>query len=184
MLSDEDEFELFVHWIYKEFSSESILCFIELVQFRHYLISEMKKIYHQDIEQEYVFYANIPKSSIVHETAKGITTEQLKLPKPTEIIPSAGSLTVEASTEIETGKMEKNEYHVIARKLYAKYIVLHSEFQVNISHRLRTKYQEIDRNNWDMNANEMLNVFDPVIQNMFLFLRGSYSRFEEHCNNI
>ena len=46
---------------------------------------------------------------------------------------------------------------------------------------MRTQYLRMDENNWEMDLKQMVNVFDPVIQEMFGFLRASYIRFE--CAN-
>eukprot|EP01083_Nonionella_stella_P087253 242645_1 len=62
IFDDEATFESFVHWMYREFSNETILCFIEFVQFKQYLITIMD----EPVQCEYKLYDNVPKSSIVY----------------------------------------------------------------------------------------------------------------------
>eukprot|EP01084_Bolivina_argentea_P234411 394655_1 len=69
VLKNEKTFETFIKWMYCEFSSESILCFVELCQFKEKLIDFVKNDT-DDIAMNYSYinllYDNIPKSSIVY----------------------------------------------------------------------------------------------------------------------
>ena len=87
-LNDEDKFEAFINWMYREFSSEAILSFIEFVQFRAYLMNHIsttntvkttnmmktsdtmkafKTTGASDSKRfDYQFYSKMPQSSIVH----------------------------------------------------------------------------------------------------------------------
>merc|ERR1712154_426380 len=63
MFKDQDKCEEFVHFMYKEFSSESILCFIEFVQFKKRVMEYMEV----DSHSEVVFDENFTRSSIVYD---------------------------------------------------------------------------------------------------------------------
>ena len=145
-LLNETNFEPFIHWMYREFSSEVILCFIELVQFKEFLIKRVEETSQEQIECEYSFYENMPKSSIVFNEEKNIEHDE--------------------------------EYKTIAHKLYIKYIQMYSEHEINISSLLRQRYQALEAGNWNVDIREMVNVFDRVIEEMFVFIRESYGRFE------
>ena len=150
-LSDEQKFEQFVQWMYGEFSSETILAFIELVQFKEFMMNEIKN---EGVECKWRFYENIPKSSII----SSLKTKEI------------------AQTGVENQR--DNEYRKIAHRLYAKYIKIGTELEVNISALLRDKYEDLDDNNWQIEINELHNTFDEVIEEMFMLMLQSFVRFE------
>eukprot|EP01083_Nonionella_stella_P128966 390937_1 len=144
MFNDEDLFESFVFWMYREFSNESILCFIELVQFKQYL---MNNISDGSLQPEFILYDNVPKSSIVY-------------------------------TQFKDEEDESKKCTNMAHELYAKYIVLYAELEVNISGVLREKYRKLDEANWNVEMNEMMDIFDALIRQMRQFMMDSFTRFE------
>eukprot|EP01083_Nonionella_stella_P187131 686921_1 len=75
LFCDEETFESFVHWLYREFSNETILCFIELVQFKQYV---MRNIDDESLQCAYTLYENVPKSSIVYAQFKDEEDESKK----------------------------------------------------------------------------------------------------------
>eukprot|EP01083_Nonionella_stella_P187130 686916_1 len=66
----------------------------------------------------------------------------------------------------------------MAHELYAKYIVLYAELEVNISGVLREKYRKLDEANWNVEMNEMMDIFDALIRQMRQFMMDSFTRFE------
>eukprot|EP01084_Bolivina_argentea_P082814 149951_1 len=149
---DEHKFELFVHWMFREFSSETILCVIETIQFKLYLIDIIKNEYKENMECQYKFYKNIPQSSIIYAHTYEKTDADL----------------------------EKNSvtYQRIASMLYRKYIEEYAEFEINISGELRNKYQILHERNWKVNIKEMVNIFDPIIDELIYLMIGSFVRFK------
>eukprot|EP01084_Bolivina_argentea_P180523 311894_1 len=145
-LCNEEKFQLFVQWMYREFSSESILCFIEFVQFKKYLVSVIGA-HSENNTCKYIFYESVPKSSIIDKHLK------------------------KNNTSISA-------YKTIAHVLYLKYIDTCAELEVNISGELRAKYLLVDEGNWDIDKQEMMHLFDQVIDEMFILMLQSFARFE------
>merc|ERR1712228_623781 len=155
--------------MYREFSSETILCFIEMVEFKQSLIANWSiqakhEAIHKDtilmietakteenmmssiasLACEYKLYENVPKSSIVYG--------------------------VEPIDSIEDVKN-------MVKKLYAKYIKEGSELEVNVTGDLKNNYLILDAAEWRLNIKELIDVFDPVIGEMFDHMLQSFSRF-------
>merc|ERR1719361_1240756 len=70
-LQDEVEFEAFMDWMYREFSSEVMLSVIELAQFKQYLKEYVQSASNPfDLPADRVktirFYPSMPQSSIIH----------------------------------------------------------------------------------------------------------------------
>eukprot|EP01084_Bolivina_argentea_P295583 508933_1 len=149
VFKNEEKFELFVQYMYREFSEECVLCCIEYVQFKQYMVHCQMKNSMDDSGYKYInlFYNNIPKSSIVF--GKNVYV-----------------FNVDRCTEI-------------AEVLYQKYINYDSEFEVNIAANLRRKYVRLAGKNWNIEIDEFINVFDALINEMFLFMRNSYIRYEQ-----
>lgn len=83
----EEKFGQFVHWMYGEFSSESILSFIEFVQFKQRAIEVLQELPEFATEQKnqecpYKFYSKIPKSSIVYSAAHSVSSQSDHYPDP------------------------------------------------------------------------------------------------------
>ena len=78
-LNNQVRFEAFVDWMYREFSSENILSFIEFVQFKQWIRSQIQKTGGQtggpgneatdssDDKFNFTFYGKMPRSSIVYD---------------------------------------------------------------------------------------------------------------------
>eukprot|EP01084_Bolivina_argentea_P121411 215141_1 len=103
-----------------------------------------------DSDYKYInlLYSNIPKSSIVF----------------------ADNLQKKNITNIE-------KFKEISHLLHHKYIEFNAEFEVNIAANMRMKYVRLDKANWNMDVDEFINVFDPIINEMFLFMRNSFVRY-------
>ena len=67
ILKNEQQFELFIQFMFRDFSSEAILGYIEMVQFKECFVKEMD--YKEAVDCIYTnsLYANVPKSSIVYD---------------------------------------------------------------------------------------------------------------------
>merc|ERR1719295_767555 len=66
-----------------------------------------------------------------------------------------------------------------AAKLHHKYIMICAEFEVNISAASRRGFYELDAKHWDLDAKELVHLFDDVTESMFAYMKQSYLRFEK-----
>merc|ERR1712228_223343 len=66
-LQNEEKFEVFIQWMYREFSSEAGLCFIEFVQFKEMLMKQIKTSNRASSDHIYALYGTIPQSSIIQQ---------------------------------------------------------------------------------------------------------------------
>ena len=153
-LKNEEQFELFIRWMYREFSFEAGLCFIELVQFKEQLIDYIKQKdgnKTQEFDTRYIdlLYHGVPKSSIVFDY------------------------------DLDGDGMEKFQW--IAHLLFEKYVRVDAEFEINICHALRSKYIKLDEQNWNIELNEFVNVFEKIIVEMFFFMLQSFARYQTHA---
>ena len=171
---DEKKFEVFIQWMYREFSSEAALCFIELAQFKErlveYVMSDTNTKQSDTCNpQEYggkyvnVFYEKMPKSDIVF----GKEADDIEIVFTDD----------DDSGQKDTDK-EVEGFKIMARILHNKYIKRYGEFEVNIASQLREKYMKIDENNWNMDIHKMIHVFDEVMGEMFFFMRQSFMRYQ------
>ena len=66
-LKNQQQFERFIQFMFRDFSSEAMLGYIEMVQFKECFVKEMD--YKKEIDCIYVnsLYENVPKSSIVYD---------------------------------------------------------------------------------------------------------------------
>jgi len=148
-LKSKDKFGRLIRWMYREFSSENVLCFIELVQFQiHCRERVLDDHVTTDLDPHlYELYDGIPQSIIVHPE-----------------------------------RFNNQEYIVgiVAHALFEKYIERDSEFMVNISHKLRSKMAKYDANAWNIKQKEIIAVFQRVIDEMFIFIRQSFERYQQN----
>ena len=73
-----------------------------------------------------------------------------------------------------------SKFRNIAHLLFVKYINFNAEFEINISSAQRLEYLAMDEANWEMDMNEFVMVFDPLIKEMHsIFMTQSFARFEE-----
>ena len=129
ILLNEEKFESFIHWMYREFSSEVILCFIEFVQFKHYLSKLIEEESQEQIECTFRFYENIPKSSIIFNEKNKRNRNKLGNIEYDDI----ASETKNGSFQIKVEDRFDAEHKYIAHKLYLKYIQTYAENEINIS---------------------------------------------------
>merc|ERR1712032_385404 len=155
-LQSEEKFELFIKWMHREFSGEAALCFIEIVQFKKCVIKYIKKnnkeVYKQQkFDMHYI--------DLLYKT----------VPRSTIVYET------DSSSKVGVGKWAK-----IANVLYEKYIRVNSQFEVNISHGLRKKYEMKNDEWWVMELEELAIVFDKLIEEMVFFMRQSFIRFKDN----
>eukprot|EP01083_Nonionella_stella_P214714 773438_1 len=166
LLQNAQSFESFVKWMYREFSSETILCFIELVQFKQ--LAKQSIAAHKEEDKgrtshvisdrktrQYVFYESVPKSSIVYMNHAEIS-------------------------ETNCAQHFKN----IAHLLFEKYIKIYGELEVNISSGLRSAHYALDDKNYEqLDASQISTMFDDVVEEMFKFMMQSFIRYHQDAKS-
>ena len=155
-LKSEEKFESFIQWMYREFSFEAGLCFIELIQFKKSLIKFIKKKSKsktQSFDTRYidVLYDAVPKSSIVF--AKGSKLQGIA------------------------------KYKQMAHALVDKYIRPEAEFEINISYAMRMEYTQMAETDWQMEPIELVDVFEKITFEMVSFMKQSFTRFQANARN-
>merc|ERR1711920_333086 len=129
VLREEMKFEMFIDWMLREFCSESVLCFVEMCQFKELMVSVVGGGGDRKYKYVGLLYDEIPRSSIVHRVKNKFMVFDLY-----QLMDDDGC----------------NKFGKIAGLLFAKYIDNDSELQVNISGGLRRKYMKHARSNWSM----------------------------------
>ena len=154
-LLDEAQFELLMDWMYSEFSCEIMLSVIEYVQFKAVLDEYEQST---DTAEEIIFYAEIPRSTIVHGV-NGSMAEHL-----------------EETRDPLTGLARMS---TIAGALYKKYIERHSELEINISSSLRNRWNSLHSRKYPENdLTELVSAVDEVISEMLKYIRQAFIRFD------
>lgn len=164
-LKDERRFEVFIDWMYREFSSEVMLSVIELVQFKQYL-KDCGLITDTDNEEGVNFYRKMPRSTIVY----GVPT-----------LRSISMLKSDSAGDEETGvdEVNSNQWGCIGSALYEKYIERHSELEVNISFGLRRRWEKLHLTRYpESGVEEFASVCDSVVEEMLKYVRESFDRFD------
>lgn len=167
----EVEVEAFIDWMYREFSSESILSFIEFVQFKQWVKQRIRTSGGMAISLEsdpadYQFYDKIPKSTIIY----GNVTASVEMVSGMEIVDK-----LENWQKVDVRGRAKH----IAHLLFVKYIRDRSEFQINISGPLREQYTALDQTDYEnLRLLEFVSLFDELIGAMMQYIRQSFVRFD------
>ena len=103
VLKNEKVFELFIHWIDREFSLEIIVSFIEFVQFKQrlklYITDTLDQTLGNNDDKEYVFYDEMLKSAIVYGHG---SIELIKLNHTNNETKGNNSSTIELTENIES----------------------------------------------------------------------------------
>ena len=147
-LQDETQFESFMEWMYREFSSEAMLSAIELVQFRA-LLREYGR--NADTAEEIIFYPEIPKSSIIHGVTGSTTVSQGRITRLATIAGALYRKYMDRQAELEVN---------ISWPLRNRWDLLHFR-----------NYPEDD-------MTELVSAIDDVIAEMFKYIRQSFVRFD------
>lgn len=187
ILNDEQKFEAFIDWMYKEFCSEAILSFLEMVQFRKYTKEEINKTDESDAvagdpdPNDFTLYHGMPRSSIVYDSFQ---TNPKVNSSPTASTRPLHEQAASLSVDLESVASPKGEPLVdckrIAHLLFKKYIEHHhAEREINISSQLRKKYVKLEQTEYDgMDLKQFMTVYDDVIAEMIKYQHQSYARFE------
>eukprot|EP01083_Nonionella_stella_P093740 262820_1 len=178
ILLDAEHFELFVQHLAREFSVETILAFIEMVQFKHIINSK--------------FDVNLGRM----DSDIGITSEQTDIYfdfyqcdiTTNKAIPKS-ALVYKTSTK-QSDHDDLKPFVRIAHGLYHKYIQIGSELEVNISGECRDIYVDEMECGVDvfldhpMEAIDLFEYFDLCIEEMYCLLATSCARFLETDKNV
>ena len=150
IIMEEEYLDLFAQHLVEELSTECLLSLIELQQFKKYLCEQLG-IQNDAVEETWFDFAtNVPQSDIVYHEKK---------------------------TDLKSFKRR-------ALALYWKYIEEGSDFEVNIDSKMRRALAAVMGNEHEwmevngMNAEELSQIFDEVMQEMRLLLKYSRRRFK------
>ena len=161
-LQDELQFESFMDWLFREFSSEVMLSVIELVQFKQYL----KKYGQRTDVNEIGFFEKMPSSSIV-ESAQTLELNEVQ---------SSSAGHEQTWSDSHTGWVSVPR---IAGALYDKYIRRHSVLEINISATLRNRWHTLHSSDYPQeDLPELSQLVDEVISEMLKYMRQSFLRFD------
>ena len=183
ILIDEQKCEAFIDWMYREFSSEAILSFVEFVQFRQFVKEEIGKTDGLNITvvsspYDFALYDGMPKSSIIYDTSRF----DHEMARPSSVDVSSPSAEFSSDTSLPKNSLMRCKR--IAHLLFVKYINYHSEHEINISGRLRETYVNLEQTEYDgINVVQFVTLYEDVIAEMMKYQSESYMRFErEHSN--
>ncbi|ETO12640.1 hypothetical protein RFI_24737, partial [Reticulomyxa filosa] len=148
VLQSQEDFEVFMSHLQREFSMENALALIEMCQMEDLIIKEMMDASDERIQfskkYNFQFYKDIPKSSLVWDETCDIWD-----------------------------KMDA---------LYRKYVMIGSSFELNLSHKTRTQWQEfvhdIEARNPGINLKRALDLIERVLTGIRGLLFDSFSRFD------
>eukprot|EP01084_Bolivina_argentea_P125874 222963_1 len=176
-LKDEVEFQSFIEFMYREFSQESALCYIELVQWKQCIVNYIGNSSYKDEEYTFIgsLYDTVPRSTIVYNNANDINISIDTDIKCDKQIPSMEM--VDSADSDKQIAMDLEIFQSQCRLLYDKYIQYDSPLEINISGYEREKYLQYDIVNWDMSIDKLVNIFDPVMYEAFSLMTQSFIRY-------
>ena len=176
-LGDEEKFEAFIHWMYREFSSEVILSFVEFVQFKQCIKEEIAAIggtvnQTENDRFDYSFYDKMPRSTIVYgqieanEKGNGVEIVYTE-----DVDPMGNVVDMDKVFEkIATAKLLRCKER--AHLLFLKYVVHFAEFEINISGPTRNRYWGLDRSQYEgLDMQNMVSLFDELIAEMMKYIK-------------
>ena len=183
ILIDEQKCEAFIDWMYREFSCEVILSFIEFIQFRKFVREEIRKSGGSDMSADpdpydFAFYDGMPRSTIIYDP---LQCSRANVPAHLfDVASLSGSLEFDGSPAEDPLIRCKT----IAHLFFAKYINYASQHEINISGRLRDKFVKMEIAEYDgMNLEQFTTLYDDVIYEMLKYQSESYMRFERANQN-
>eukprot|EP01084_Bolivina_argentea_P072479 131602_1 len=159
ILKDNDVIDAFMQHLIEELSMECLLALIELHQFKLHCVD--------------VFNIDCTVGKHLHVSIELADT----IPK---------------SDIVFNGNDHENDllsFKCKAYKLYMKYIICETQFEINIRHDARNKYDTlmVDYDKWinnnDVDQLFLFSIFDEVIKDMMLLLGFSRTRFVSNLNN-
>merc|ERR1719474_419164 len=176
ILRDGQQFETLIDWMNREFCSESMLSFLEFIQFRKFVKEKMGKGDETEDSDRYDFelYDGMPKSTIIYDPSRLITRGV----SPTSSCP-AQSL----SGYLESGSKSTGNTLLrckqIAHLFLKKYIEHNSEHALNISASMRNKFVDLDQREYEgMDLTQFETLYDEVVHKMLKYVHQSYKRYE------
>eukprot|EP01083_Nonionella_stella_P145194 454514_1 len=169
VLSNEKTFKLFMQHLAKEFSTECLLCFAEIVQYKFAFKQRIDIVDDAHLTVEPGFTAKCPLSQVVPVSAiirKGFEVNLRKYSAKDDVT----DLMIEA----------KN----VCFALYNKYVVAGCELEVNISYSMRARLSGLmtSRRFWysfKISIDDLFTIFDDVAEQMFRLMDGAFTRFRQ-----
>ena len=177
ILIDEQKCEAFIDWMYREFSCEVILSFIEFIQFRKFVKDQIRKSGAGDMSADpdrydFAFYDGMPRSTIIHDSFQ---TGRANLPAHHLHV---ASLSGDLESERNSTENPLIRCKWIAHLFFMKYINYASHHEINISGRLRDKFVKMEIAEYDgMDLEQFATLYDDVISEMIKYQSESYRRF-------
>ena len=174
ILGSEKLFELYMQHLIKEFSMECLLSLIEFTQFKKHAIEALmvdpKEFEHDEI---IVFPESVPLSDIVYGKVNELDSCHIRVET------NSNETSEETSQGTDVRELIKEKAH----ELYCKYVEMASEFEINISYKIRAGMMKTfsDCDKWmnnEMKDIELIRVFDTCIEEMIKLLNSSMHRFK------
>ena len=162
VMRDVDAFDDVIRWMHREFCAESVLCFIELAQWKQAMAAHVE-MDDESARCDYVLNASVPRSTIVSR-AEAVPS----IPSELEMLQLAAIMRMRDA----------------AHALYDKYVCVGAELEVNISGKLREQYKELERTHWNLDAHELAKVFDPLLKVMRQLMMQSFVRYENSVTTV
>eukprot|EP01083_Nonionella_stella_P091298 255242_1 len=170
-------FELFIHHLLFEFSSECALSLIEMVQFQQYIYQwlethdalknedeKVKKMHDESLYRKVNLPSNIPLSFWIYgQTTSGM--DEMKF------------------EEIEYKQM-CGDTKIIAYHLAQRYVFEGAEYEINIPYTLRShivkqmETYEVWIGNEQITLHHLIALYEECVNSMYSLMRGSYERFK------
>merc|ERR1719474_644606 len=176
ILRDGQQCEALIDWMNREFCSESMLSFLEFVQFRKFVKEEMGKGDDTEDSDRYDFelFDGMPKSTIIYDPSRLITRR---------VTPTSSCPAQSLSGYLESGSKSTGNTVLrckqIAHLFLKKYIEHNSEHAINISASMRNKYVDLEQRDYDeMELTQFETLYDEVIHEMLKYIHQSYKRYE------
>eukprot|EP01083_Nonionella_stella_P145193 454513_1 len=156
VLSHEKTFKIFMQHLAKEFSTECLLCFAEIVQYKFEMKKRFDVVNKHEITQKQYFTDQCPLADIVPLSAivrNGFEQDVHKY-----------------APHMDTEKLA-NECKAVCMELFLKYIIEGSELEVNISHHMRCRLKNLMSSEtfwreFDIDTNALFCLFDDVAEQM------------------
>eukprot|EP01083_Nonionella_stella_P026455 72825_1 len=187
VLLDSDNFELFVQHLAREFCIESVLSFIEMVQFKHLIESRFDLHLGRTLSRDGVDEFDIADKELFYDFDRCDINQNTAIPK---------SFIVYKSDLDCKDYNDLGPFLIIAHKLCSKYLVCGAELEINISGEMRESYLSDMQSNLSgfmdkklnsddpMEAIDLFEYFDECIEEMYCLLSMSCDRFLETDKNV
>eukprot|EP01083_Nonionella_stella_P025480 70143_1 len=173
VLSNSKTFKLFMQHLAKEFSTECLLCFAEVLQYKFCLKQRTDLLTSHILTAEAGFVELCPLSDVV----------------PLSVVVRSG---FEQDLNKYRTQKDKEDVIITALKLeakqvcfalYNKYIAEGAELEVNIAYEMRRHLHGLMsiKHVWfrlDVSMDDLFSIYDDVAQQMFRLMNGSFNRFQ------